>query len=68
VNGRFVDPLRVKLPRGRVLEGPLMADFDKYREPRRQHHHALEPARRAEPSGRADRLPSNGASSRFART
>jgi murein DD-endopeptidase MepM/ murein hydrolase activator NlpD len=32
VNGRFVDPLRVKLPRGRVLEGPLMAGFDKERE------------------------------------
>ena len=32
VNGRFVDPLRVKLPRGRVLEGPLMASFDKVRE------------------------------------
>jgi murein DD-endopeptidase MepM/ murein hydrolase activator NlpD len=32
VNGRFVDPLRVKLPRGRVLEGPLMANFDKSRE------------------------------------
>jgi murein DD-endopeptidase MepM/ murein hydrolase activator NlpD len=32
VNGRFVDPLRVKLPRGRVLEGPLMAGFDKVRE------------------------------------
>ena len=32
VNGRFVDPLRVKLPRGRVLEGPLLASFDKERE------------------------------------
>jgi murein DD-endopeptidase MepM/ murein hydrolase activator NlpD len=32
VNGRFVDPLRVRLPRGRVLEGPLMANFDKSRE------------------------------------
>ena len=32
VNGRFVDPLRVKLPRGRVLEGPLLAGFDKERE------------------------------------
>ena len=32
VNGRFVDPLRVKLPRGRVLEGPLMANFDKERD------------------------------------
>jgi murein DD-endopeptidase MepM/ murein hydrolase activator NlpD len=32
VNGRFVDPMRIKLPRGRVLEGPLLANFDKERE------------------------------------
>jgi murein DD-endopeptidase MepM/ murein hydrolase activator NlpD len=32
VNGRFVDPMRIKLPRGRVLEGPLLAGFDKERE------------------------------------
>ena len=32
VNGRFVDPLRVKLPRGRVLDGPMMADFDQERD------------------------------------
>ena len=32
VNGHFVDPLRVKLPRGRVLEGPLMTNFDKERD------------------------------------
>jgi murein DD-endopeptidase MepM/ murein hydrolase activator NlpD len=32
VNGRFVDPLRVRLPRGRVLEGQLMASFDKERD------------------------------------
>ena len=32
VNGRFVDPLRVKLPRGRVLEGPLLTGFDKERD------------------------------------
>ncbi|MEI8154663.1 MAG: M23 family metallopeptidase, partial [Hyphomicrobiales bacterium] len=32
VNGRFVDPLRVKLPRGRVLEGQLVANFDRERE------------------------------------
>ena len=25
VNGRFVDPMRIKLPRGRVLEGPVLA-------------------------------------------
>jgi murein DD-endopeptidase MepM/ murein hydrolase activator NlpD len=32
VNGRFVDPMRIKLPRGRVLEGALLAGFDKERE------------------------------------
>jgi len=32
VNGRFVDPLRVKLPRGRSLEGPMMANFEKERD------------------------------------
>ena len=35
VNGRFVDPLRVRLPRGRVLDGPMLAGFDKEREARR---------------------------------
>ena len=32
VNGRFVDPMRIKLPRGRVLEGPLLANFEQERE------------------------------------
>jgi len=32
VNGRFVDPMRVKLPRGRSLEGPVMAGFEKERD------------------------------------
>ena len=32
VNGRFVDPMRIKLPRGRVLEGKVLAEFDKERE------------------------------------
>ena len=32
INGRFVDPMRVKLPRGRVLEGPTLASFDKDRD------------------------------------
>jgi murein DD-endopeptidase MepM/ murein hydrolase activator NlpD len=31
VNGRFVDPLRVKLPRGRVLDGPILNAFEKER-------------------------------------
>jgi len=32
VNGRFVDPMRVKLPRGRSLEGTLLAGFEKERD------------------------------------
>jgi murein DD-endopeptidase MepM/ murein hydrolase activator NlpD len=32
VNGRFVDPMRVKLPRGRSLEGPMLAGFEKARD------------------------------------
>jgi murein DD-endopeptidase MepM/ murein hydrolase activator NlpD len=32
VNGRFVDPMRVKLPRGRVLDGALLASFEQERE------------------------------------
>jgi murein DD-endopeptidase MepM/ murein hydrolase activator NlpD len=32
VNGRFVDPMRIKLPRGRELQGPMLASFDQERE------------------------------------
>jgi hypothetical protein len=32
VNGRFVDPMRIKLPRGRVLDGAALAAFDKDRD------------------------------------
>jgi murein DD-endopeptidase MepM/ murein hydrolase activator NlpD len=32
VNNRFVDPMRIKLPRGRVLEGPVLAAFERERE------------------------------------
>jgi murein DD-endopeptidase MepM/ murein hydrolase activator NlpD len=32
VNGRFVDPMRVKLPRGRALEGPMEQNFEKERD------------------------------------
>jgi murein DD-endopeptidase MepM/ murein hydrolase activator NlpD len=32
VNGRFVDPMRIKLPRGRSLEGPMMGAFEKERD------------------------------------
>jgi murein DD-endopeptidase MepM/ murein hydrolase activator NlpD len=32
INGRFVDPMRIKLPRGRELQGPVLAAFEKERE------------------------------------
>ncbi len=32
VNNRFVDPLKIKLPRGRVLDGPTLANFEKDRD------------------------------------
>jgi len=32
VNGRFVDPMRIKLPRGRELTGPMMSMFEQERE------------------------------------
>ncbi len=32
VNGRFVDPMRIKLPRGRSLDGPMIAGFEKERD------------------------------------
>jgi murein DD-endopeptidase MepM/ murein hydrolase activator NlpD len=32
INGRFVDPMRIKLPRGRELAGPMLASFEKERE------------------------------------
>jgi murein DD-endopeptidase MepM/ murein hydrolase activator NlpD len=32
VNGHVVDPMRIKLPRGRVLDGPLLAGFERERE------------------------------------
>ena len=31
INGRFVDPMKVKLPRGRVLEGTLLGGFEQER-------------------------------------
>lgn len=31
INGRFVDPLRIKLPRGRELDGRVLADFRRER-------------------------------------
>jgi murein DD-endopeptidase MepM/ murein hydrolase activator NlpD len=32
INSRFVDPMKVKLPRGRVLDGPTLASFEKERD------------------------------------
>jgi murein DD-endopeptidase MepM/ murein hydrolase activator NlpD len=32
VNNRFVDPMRIKLPRGRSLDGPLLAGFEAERD------------------------------------
>jgi murein DD-endopeptidase MepM/ murein hydrolase activator NlpD len=32
INGRFVDPMRIRLPRGRVLEGPILAGFERERD------------------------------------
>ncbi|MES2905432.1 MAG: M23 family metallopeptidase [Pseudomonadota bacterium] len=32
VNGSFVDPMRIKVPRGRVLEGRVFAGFERERE------------------------------------
>ncbi|HYF55872.1 MAG TPA: M23 family metallopeptidase, partial [Salinarimonas sp.] len=32
VNGRFVDPMRIRVPRGRELDGRALADFRRQRE------------------------------------
>ncbi len=32
INGNFVDPMRIKLPRGRALAGRFLSDFNKERE------------------------------------
>jgi len=32
VNGRFVDPMRIKLPRGRVLDGTVLGNFERERD------------------------------------
>lgn len=32
VNGRFVDPMRIKLPHGRELSGPILAQFEQERD------------------------------------
>ncbi|MGL4812556.1 MAG: M23 family metallopeptidase, partial [Beijerinckiaceae bacterium] len=32
VNGHYVDPMRIKVPRGRELDGRALAEFRKHRE------------------------------------
>jgi murein DD-endopeptidase MepM/ murein hydrolase activator NlpD len=53
VNGRFVDPMRIKLPRGRELDGAMLASFDQERD-RLDNIMARRPARVAAtgPNGR----------------
>jgi murein DD-endopeptidase MepM/ murein hydrolase activator NlpD len=51
VNSRFVDPMRIKLPRGRALEGQVLANFDRERE-RLDGIMVQRPARIAASSGR----------------
>ena len=43
INGRFVDPMKIKLPRGRVLEGGLLAGFEQERDTARQHDEPAAP-------------------------
>lgn len=31
VNGSFVDPMRIRVPRGRTLEGRMLAEFERER-------------------------------------
>jgi murein DD-endopeptidase MepM/ murein hydrolase activator NlpD len=52
INGRFVDPMRIKLPRGRELQGPMLAAFDKERD-RVDGIMARKPARVASATGAA---------------
>jgi hypothetical protein len=32
VNGRFVDPMRIRLPRGRALDGSMLTAFEQERD------------------------------------
>jgi len=32
INGRFVDPMKIRLPRGRVLEGTVLTEFEQQRD------------------------------------
>jgi murein DD-endopeptidase MepM/ murein hydrolase activator NlpD len=51
VNGRFVDPMRIRLPRGRVLDGPALASFERERD-RLNTLMSQKPSRVATASGR----------------
>ena len=31
VNGHYVDPMRIRLPRGRTLDGPILAAYERER-------------------------------------
>ena len=53
VNNRFVDPMRIKLPRGRVLDGPTLADFERDRD--RADNMMNRPAARVAETGAATR-------------
>jgi len=54
INSRFVDPMKVKLPRGRVLDGPALASFDSERV-RLDGMMSSRPCARPRPGPRADR-------------
>lgn len=51
VNGRFVDPMRIKLPRGRALDGPTLTGFEQERD-RLDNMMARQPARVAQQSSK----------------
>jgi hypothetical protein len=58
VNDRFVDPMRIKLPRGRVLDGDALNTFEKDRDQLDAVlSHAAPPAHVAQ--GQNNQLPSN---------
>jgi murein DD-endopeptidase MepM/ murein hydrolase activator NlpD len=54
VNGRFVDPMRYKLPHGRSLEGSMLVDFERARD-RLDNMMSQTPARIAQTAGGAGR-------------
>ncbi len=63
VNGRFVDPMRIKLPRGRVLDGPMLASFEQGARPPRRHDDAARPRASRKPAPVADAIRSRPAPS-----